>query len=150
MEKVGAWAEALLKKIELPYTDLAANLIGMRSDGIKDLRHGYLIDEEWQEDDQHEFPRNNRKAHFHLENAEHFIVAATFHEDIDSFISEWLGDFMVRKNSAIGKAKNADHHIDIDSANVKVFGGHHHIKLMHSPQVYAFISAKIKDLLLIT
>jgi len=143
LEKFGAWTESILHKVNIPYSTLAAKLITLRSNGIKDLRHGYLLEEEWREDELHEFPVNNRKPHFHLETAEHYIIAATIHEDKDHFTTDWLGDMMVSKNSATGKSKHPGRHIDIAPENIKIFGGHHHIKLMQSPEVYDWISDRI-------
>ena len=147
LEKFGAWTQSILRKVDHPYTQLAAKLINLRSNGIKDLRHGYLTAEEWEADQKHEFPVNNRTVHFHLETAQHLLVAATWHSDPESFVAEWFGDIMVRKSSATSACKENKFNVPVAEDDVFITGGHHHIKLMQSEEVYYFIRSKVSELM---
>jgi pimeloyl-ACP methyl ester carboxylesterase len=147
LEKFGAWAQALLSRIETPYTRTAAKLIDIRSNGIKDLRLGYLTDEEWQEDDKYDHPVNAKlpsKHVYHLGNARHYLVAGTIHADPDSVLADWFGDVMVRKSSAIAACRQNLFHLPVDEDDILIVGGHHHVKLLASEAVYHFMRRKLR------
>lgn len=140
LEKAGALAESLLKNIPSPYTGLAARLIGLRSKGIRDLRHGSLHDEDPREalrSAGHDHRRDLR----HLHSAEHFLIAGSWLRDPASAPAAWLGDMMV--NTASATARNGAGHLAVAPDQVRVFGGHHHVRLLYSPEVYQWISEKI-------
>lgn len=140
LEKAGALAESLLKSIPSPYTGLAARLIGLRSKGIRDLRHGSLHDNEWQEASG-PASRDRNGAFRHLQSAEHFLVAGSWLRDPASVPAAWLGDIMV--NTASATARNGAGHLAVAPHQIRVFGGHHHVRLLHSPDIYRWISEKI-------
>jgi hypothetical protein len=66
LEQLTAAAGGLLARI--PETRPVAKAIEQRSAGIKDLRHGYLVDEDWREGSSHEVP--------FLDCAKHYFVSA--------------------------------------------------------------------------
>jgi pimeloyl-ACP methyl ester carboxylesterase len=66
LEQITAAAGGLLARI--PETRPVAKAIEQRSAGIKDLRHGYLVDEDWREGSSHEVP--------FLDGAKHYFVSA--------------------------------------------------------------------------
>ncbi|MEZ5003810.1 MAG: hypothetical protein R2730_12330 [Chitinophagales bacterium] len=144
LEKFGAWTHAIVDKIDSPYTRALSKLIDIRSDGIKDLRHGYLIDEEWISNHKDEFPVN-RKIPFPLSpNVHHYVIAATLHKDINSLLSHWFGDIMVRKDSATGKSNHEQHHLDVPEENILILGGSSHVKLRYHPDINAFLLEKLQ------
>ncbi|MEZ5008228.1 MAG: hypothetical protein R2753_08785 [Chitinophagales bacterium] len=146
LEKFGAWTHAFVKKINNPVTDAISKLIDIRSDGIKDLRHGYIIDEEWLEDQKDHFPKN-RKINFPLtSNTDHYVIAATLRKNINSVISNWIGDIMVQKDSALGKSDIDGHHLDFREENILILGGSSHVKLRHHPKVNNFLLEKLAGL----
>ena len=145
LEKFGAWTQSILEKVNSPYTQLVTKLINLRSNGIKDLRHGYLTKEEWEADESDAFPTNNKKVIHHLETASHFLIAGTMHDDIESVTAQWFGDMMVSKTSAIAACKQGKFNLPIADESMFIVGNHHHVKLMQSVEVYAFLRQRIAD-----
>ncbi len=145
LEKFGAWAQSVLDKFNFSSTNAISKLINIRSNGIKDLRHGYLIDEEWLHDHVDDFPKN-RKVHLPLTDIENsYVVAATIHENTDALISHWFGDIMVRKNSAMGECKKTGYNLNFPVDNTLVLGGVAHIKLANNPHVESFLLKKLEN-----
>ena len=139
LEKFGNVLTNLLKSIPVSYTQLAGKIIDVRSAGIKDLRYGYLIDEDWKNHDPDELLKNHKKTIPLLENAEYFLITGTLTEDPNHLVSEWFGDTLVRKNSGKGKSKD-NHHIPFNLDNHKMFAGIAHLPLAYTPQIYQQIN----------
>ncbi len=87
LEKFGAFTQSILEKIPNPYTKATHKLINIRSNGIKDLRHGYLRDEEWLAEKSDAFPTNRKTEVSSTFNFNQYVVAATVAKNIDSLLS---------------------------------------------------------------
>ncbi len=144
LEKFGAWTERILDQIPNTYTRLASKLIGIRSNGIKDLRHGYLQDEEWMADEHDVLPRNNKLPHDQLEGAEHYFVVGSYHDHPESIIATWLGDLMVGHGSASYDFGQHPHSPLLEEEHLFMAPRHHHIRLMYSPKIYRFIRRSLQ------
>jgi hypothetical protein len=113
LEQLTATTGRLLAR--LPETRPVAKAIEQRSAGIKDLRHGYVVDEDWREDSPHEVP--------FLEGAKHCFVSA--------------GDVFVTRGSAWARRRRepvrfpAEHYAHVDGVS--------HFGLLNHPAVYAQI-----------
>jgi triacylglycerol esterase/lipase EstA (alpha/beta hydrolase family) len=113
LEQLTATAGGVLAR--LPETRPLAKAIEQRSAGIKDLRHGYVVDEDWREDTPHEVP--------FLAGAKHYFVSA--------------GDLWVTRGSAWARRARepvrfpAEHYAHIDGVS--------HFGLLNHPAVYAQI-----------
>lgn len=144
LEKFGAWTERILDRIPNIYTRLAARLIGIRSNGIKDLRHGYLQDEEWQADEFDAFPKNNRLPHDDLDTAKHYFIVGSYHDEPESTVASWLGDLMVGHGSATYDFGQHPLSPEIEADHIFMAPRHHHIRLMYSPKIYRFIRRSLE------
>ena len=142
LEKFGNALTHLLKTIPVSYTKIAGDVINLRSAGIKDLRYGYLTDEDWKEQHPDELLKNNKKVIPLLDDVDYYLITGTLTADSDHLISEWFGDALVRKKSAIGKSKTK-HHLPFDLNNHKEFAGLAHLKLVDSMDVYEQIKVWI-------
>jgi triacylglycerol lipase len=136
LEKFGNVVTNALKSAPLPYTSLVADILNTRSAGIKDLRYGYVKDEDWQGQDPDDLLNNNKETVPLLDTAAHFVVTGTIHKDSNHVLSQWFGDALVRKNSATGQSRQEAHNLPFLPEHHKEFVRIHHVKLAHCWPVY--------------
>lgn len=114
----------------LPESRPLAGLLRRRSAGIRDLRRGSLVDEDWRGRD----PEALRAAACRevplLDGAVHCFVAATVTRSARHPVARVLGDWLVLEASASHRAQEALH-----------VGGTHHLALLNHPAVYERLSA---------
>ncbi|MBF0120150.1 MAG: alpha/beta hydrolase [Desulfobacterales bacterium] len=130
VEKTANITSSILSGIKNPITKIISDIINIRSDGIKDMRFGNLIDEDWMGYDSNAFMENNRNYVTLLKNAKHYMFIGTVSNDPEHIANKVFGDFTVRMNSASqGYHKSLKDH-------VKIFPGIKHLALSHNPEVY--------------
>jgi len=111
------WALGRLAETR-PYADL----VNVRSAGIKDLRYGYVIEEDWKGCDADRCLDNHRHEIDVLPQATHYAISASL-----SGAGSVMGDLLVHPASARGR-------LPVD--NVRHLGGLHHFDLLNHPLVY--------------
>jgi pimeloyl-ACP methyl ester carboxylesterase len=126
------WASAALHA--LPETRPIATVLRRRSAGIRDLRHGSLVDADWRDRD----PDALRVAACEevplLDGATHCFVAATITGDPRHPLGRLIGDVLVLEGSASGRSRTR--RIPFEAEHGLVLGGTHHIALLNRPAVY--------------
>ena len=118
-----------------PFADLFFN---GRSAGIKDLRYGSLVDEDWRDTDPDEFLRHRCQEVPFLPTATYYFIGATLARRPDG-LGGLVGDLLVHYPSASGAGR--DRRIPFEAENGRHLGGLHHMNLLNHPAVYA----QIKD-----
>jgi alpha-beta hydrolase superfamily lysophospholipase len=118
----------------LPETRPFARFLRRRSAGIRDLRHGSLVDRDWAGRDPDAL-RAAACAEVPLHpGATHCFVAATVTRDGDHPLARLLGDWLVLAPSASGRGRTrALPFREEDGLRV---GGTHHLALLNHPAVY--------------
>ena len=118
----------------LPETRPLATFLRRRSAGIRDLRQGSLVDEDWRECD----PEALRAAACRevplLEGATHCFVSATVTRSPRHPVGRLLGDCLVLVPSASGRSRTR--RIPFRSEDGMHLGGAHHFALLNHPLVY--------------
>jgi pimeloyl-ACP methyl ester carboxylesterase len=119
----------------LPESRAFSAFLRRRSAGIRDLRHGSLVDEDWRDCD----PDALRAAACAevplLEGATHCFVSATVTRDARHPLGRLLGDVLVLVPSASGRSRTRRLGLrDEDGLHV---GGVNHLALLNHPAVYA-------------
>ena len=118
----------------LPETRPVANLLRRRSGGIRDLRQGSLVDEDWRDRD----PDALRAAACSevplLEGATHCFVSATITRSQRHPLGRLLGDTLVLVPSASGRSRTR--RIPFDEEYGMHLGGATHFALLNHPAVY--------------
>ena len=118
----------------LPETRPFARFLRRRSAGIRDLRHGSLVDRDW---DGHD-PDALRAAACAevplLPGATHCFVAATVTRDARHPVGRVLGDWLVLAPSASGRGRTRP--IPFRAEDGLSVGGTHHLALLNHPAVY--------------
>jgi pimeloyl-ACP methyl ester carboxylesterase len=132
VEKAGHAFDIAMRKI--PY--LAPLALGRhRSDGIKDLHHGDLLDEDWQGHDPARRRQDKRAAVPLLPTVDYYFAAATVGESTAAPLSILLGDLLVRLDSAMGSHNDESRKLPIDPQNCRAFPASNHFDLLDAPEV---------------
>lgn len=133
VERAGHALDVLMAKT--PYTEPLAIGRG-RSAGIKDLRHGNLLDEDWQGHDPDQTRPDTRKVVPLLPEVDYYFVAATVGRHEDDPLGILLGDLLVRLDSAVGLHANDLRKLFIDPENCQVFHEKNHFDLLDDERVH--------------
>jgi hypothetical protein len=113
---------------------MLASLLRRRSSGIRDLRYGSLVDEDWRGRDPDVLRAAACREVPLLTGATHFFVSATITRSPRHPLGRLLGDILVLVPSATGHGRTrripfqAEHGLHVSPA--------HHLALLNHPQVY--------------
>jgi hypothetical protein len=119
----------------LPETRPLSRLLTLRSVGIKDLRHGTLVEADWTGRDLDALaPGNHTHVPLH-DGARHFVVLATLSRDPAGRTADLLGDLLVPPRSATGDSGDDDR-LTFPPDHVHRLGGLHHFDLLNHPRIY--------------
>mmetsp|Transcript_5204 Transcript_5204/g.11009 ORF Transcript_5204/g.11009 Transcript_5204/m.11009 type:complete len:473 (-) Transcript_5204:36-1454(-) len=137
-EKIGNAVSHVLDAVPRPYMKLAANVANLRSSGIKDLRYGYVLDEDWAGHDPNGLLDNTKVQDGSdlLPWSKYFAATGTVTVNPNHFASHLVGDALVRKDSAMGRSNDKVHDLDLDPENIQEFAGVGHIHLSSNMDVY--------------
>lgn len=125
-----------LESIWNPWTKLIGKAINLRSAGIKDLRHGFVLDEDWRhvDLDRLAFPVPIKpRDPLHVR----WYVAAGTIGPSKSGLARTIGDGLVRSSSAQGWSHDPRARELLPPAEVREFESTSHIGLMNDPAVLA-------------
>ena len=114
------------------HTRVIARVADERSAGIKDLRLGILIDEDWQGINAHRLQRHERTQVSLLPRVDYHVVAGTLSAERSSLLATWFGDGLIGCRSAHGS------HVQ-----VRVFTQTGHLGLISRPEVHAHVAQAI-------
>jgi pimeloyl-ACP methyl ester carboxylesterase len=128
---IASWALA-----RLPETRAIASFLNARSDGIKDMRFGACLEEDWRDADPDEFLRDRCHEVPFLPGATYHFVATTAAPPLVGAIA---GDHLVRSQSASGQGKSR--RIPFEAEHGLTLTGLNHFDLLNHPLVYA----KLRD-----
>jgi hypothetical protein len=135
LERAGSLFDALLGVS--PYSAPLARLGGLRSAGITDLRHGNVVEADWQGRDR--FAREgDRRAPAPLpEGVACFALAARLARAPRGLPRDLVGDGLVPVASALGRHADRARALAIPEARRFVADGLGHFDLLGHPEVYA-------------
>lgn len=142
LEQAAGLATAALRRV--PETRPLSAVLAARSAGIKDLRHGSLVDAEWAGRDPDDAGPHLRVDVPLLPGAAHHVVAATLTEDPRHPVGRALGDLLVLSPSAHGR-QGARRVIPFEPDRCGHVGGHDHFDLLNSPRVDVLLRRWLED-----
>jgi len=143
LEKASHVLASVLRFFDTPGTQVPAKILNARSSGIKDLRFGYVVDEDWKGKDPDAFMEDNRHDVPFVESVTYCFVASTFTRDPNHPLGVLLGDVLVRLPSAAGWHQEPTRRIPFHGGSV--LGGVHHLELMNHPEVYEIIKRRLES-----
>jgi pimeloyl-ACP methyl ester carboxylesterase len=126
----------------VPETRPLANLLNVRSAGIKDLRYGACAEEDWCDCDPDELLTDRCHDVPFLPGARFYFVAATLSRQPGDPLGAILGDLLVRVPSASGAGRRRQVGFAIEDGHH--VGGLTHFDLLNHPAVYDQIRAWIE------
>jgi len=121
-----AWALA-----RLPETRGIAKFLNLRSSGVKDMRYGSCLDEDWSDCDPDEFLRDRCHEVPFLPTATYHFVATTA---APRAVGILMGDHLVRPWSASGVGKSR--RIPFEPQHGLTLTGLNHFDLLNDPSIY--------------
>ncbi|MEO7329639.1 MAG: alpha/beta hydrolase [Minicystis sp.] len=137
LERFGNALTFVLGAIGNPYTQLVADVINLRSAGVKDLRYANLRREDWEGADADALLQNRRHPVPLLPHIRHHLIAA--HLSDDPRMAVLFGDALVSIRSATGRARPHDRSAPFPQRHVRIIPALAHLGLAHHLEVYAQI-----------
>lgn len=137
LEKLGSLVASALEAFDLPGTRIPADVINARSAGIRDLRHGCIVERDWQLCRGDGPLRDDRSPTPWLEGVSYHRLVSTLTTDPANPIGTLLGDIMVRPESAA--ATSPVHGGPDHPGEVAHVSGITHVALANHPAVYAHL-----------
>lgn len=139
LEVVTNLVSRALWSVPMPVTRMVGLGLDRRSAGIKDLRWGFVVDQDWQERD----PDSGQRPRLHPVSspprARHLTVAGSLTADADHPVSRMLGDALVSAASARGAIAGNNTAALLPRSSVHLVPGVSHIALANRPEVYEAI-----------
>ena len=124
----------VLNRVDAAAAQVPAQLLNGRSAGVKDLRYGYIVDEEWDGKDPDEVFADARRNVPLVDGVGYYFLAATISRDPLHPLGQLLGDLLVRLPCASGDAPEPARRIHFSGG--AVFPGMNHIHIANHPEVY--------------
>ncbi|CAM4509459.1 alpha/beta fold hydrolase [Nocardia ninae] len=132
LEQFVHYASAAL--VRVPETRPFGRLLRRRSAGIRDLRQGSLVDEDWRDADTDDLTRRAIREVPLLEGADHYFVTACVTRSPRHPLGRVIGDGLVLTPSAAGR--NRARRIGFDDANGLHVPAANHFSLLNHHAVY--------------
>ncbi|HET9781428.1 MAG TPA: alpha/beta fold hydrolase, partial [Candidatus Dormibacteraeota bacterium] len=118
----------------VPESRPLANILDLRSAGIRDLRFGYVVEDDWRLEDPQKLLHDRRSDVPRLPGCAYTFITASVARDRRNPLS-WLGgDLLVRTESASGRRRDGSIAVSADS--VIHLGAMTHFDLLDHPLVY--------------
>ena len=137
LERIGVWVDVAIGAI--PYTAAFNRLVRLRSAGVTDLRHGALVDEDWQGRDRFARGNDTRMIVPLPTGVACYAVAATTAKTSGGVHDRTVGDGLVTVASALGDHKDPERSLAIPASRRRIVCGADHFDLLSSPEVYEAI-----------
>jgi len=139
LEKATNVATHVLGRFDTTATRVIRDLLNTRGAGVKDLRFGNLIDQDWLDCDPDELMNNRRVPVPWLTTARHHFAVGQAVARVGT-----LGDAMVGTDSAAGRACGAQPGAP-GGSDVQVMPGLNHLDLARHPSVYEHIEGWVNE-----
>jgi hypothetical protein len=138
LEQNSHFTSVVLRKINLWPTRFISGLIDKRSNGIKDLRHAILVDEDWQDPHANDlFPPRTLVPP--LPGVRYHVLVGSLLRSVDSALHDYFGDGLVGAGSALGRVFGDPALPPEQRISSRVFPKLHHGTLLSNPEVYQYL-----------
>jgi PGAP1-like protein len=134
LERAGHWFELLLEKT--PYTAPFALLGRVRSAGITDLRHGYVLEEDWKGRNAFANRSDSRRSLPLPKHVQCYTIAGTIGDAPSPRRDRLIGDGLVPVASALGYHPDSRRRLHFPRSHQWTATGTSHLGLLSSGHVY--------------
>ncbi|WP_137937674.1 alpha/beta hydrolase [Chitinivorax sp. B] len=135
LERSGNWFHLLMDSNR--YTAPFARLGKLRSAGITDLRHGSLLDEDWQSHDRFAHAGDQRQPVPLPAGVACYAAAAAVGDTTAKLGSQLAGDGLVPLDSALGQHSDPERSLNFPAEHCWIGYRMNHLDLLNRPEVYA-------------
>lgn len=143
LEKVGNWMDMLLGVH--PYTTPLKRLLTIRSAGITDLRHGNILESDWQQRNRFDFSKDKRTPVALPEGVNCYTVGTTASAKQSKFHEQLIGDGLVPLDSALGRHETKSLTLDFPRSHQWIGRDINHMQLLSHPDIYAVMKQWLAD-----
>ncbi|WP_375434472.1 esterase/lipase family protein [uncultured Hymenobacter sp.] len=138
LEQNSHFTAVVLRKINLRPTRFISGLIDKRSNGIKDLRHAILVDEDWQDPHANDlFPPRTLVPP--LPGVRYHVLVGSLLKSANSALHDYFGDGLVGAGSALGRVFGDPALPPEQQISTRVFSKLHHGTLLSNQEVYQYL-----------
>jgi hypothetical protein len=118
-----------------PYSAPFGKLFQLRSAGITDLRHGLVLDSDWEGRDRFRRRPDSRQPVPLPDGVRCFALAATIAAARGKLADRLVGDGLVPVRSALGQHDHARHTLEFSASSQRIVHGLQHIAIPGHPEV---------------
>ncbi len=136
LERGGHWIDLLLAAA--PYASPLATLGKVRSNGINDLRHGSVLDDDWVRDSGAPRPASEQSIVPLPSGVRCCAIAATM-KPFGNQKTGWIGDGLVPLSSALGIDQSGSRSLHFTAERRAVLHDCNHMELLRHPAAYEAI-----------
>jgi pimeloyl-ACP methyl ester carboxylesterase len=137
LEKAGNWLDMLLGIHQ--YTAPLKRLTQIRSAGITDLRHGNILETDWQTRNRFDFSRDKRTPLPLPPGVKCYALASTIAAQANKIGDQLIGDGLVPLDSALGRHENKVFNLHFPVERQWVGRDINHMQLLSNTEVYRAI-----------
>jgi len=137
LEKAGNWLDMLLGIHQ--YTAPLKRLTQIRSAGITDLRHGNILETDWQTRNRFDFSRDKRTPLPLPPGVKCYALASTIAAQANKIGDQLIGDGLVPLDSALGRHENKAFNLHFPVERQWVGRDINHMQLLSNTEVYRAI-----------
>lgn len=142
LEQNSHFTSLVLRKINLWPTRAISGLLDQRSNGIKDLRHALLVDEDWQSPHANDlFPP--RTVVPLLPGVRYHVLVGSLLKSANSALHDYFGDGLVGAGSAAGRIFQDRAAPPGRLISTRIYPQLHHGTLLSNPEVYQYLRERI-------
>ena len=120
-----------------PFGKIIGHVVNIRSNGILDLRHGSVRDDDWEHNEVRiGLMDDNRKPAPIPSHIQTYLVAGTIeYENRHNRTRNVIGDYLVSVKSALGEHPNPRFQLKVPDSHKAIFYGLNHFEIRFHPQV---------------
>jgi pimeloyl-ACP methyl ester carboxylesterase len=137
LENAGNWLDMLLGIHQ--YTAPLKRLTQIRSAGITDLRHGNILETDWQTRNRFDFSRDKRTPLPLPPGVKCYALASTIAAQANKIGDQLIGDGLVPLDSALGRHENKAFNLHFPVERQWVGRDINHMQLLSNTEVYRAI-----------
>ncbi len=142
LEKAGNWIDRLLEIS--PWSAPFSRLGKIRSAGVTDLRHGNVVEQDWQGQDR--FDGSGKRHCLELpDEVQCYAIAGSTSRQAGLVGDHLLGDGLVTVGSALGRHQNPELQLSFPQSHQWVGRNVNHLALLNHPEVYHTLRNWIAD-----
>lgn len=149
VEQLANLSAFMLNRVGNLYTTLGGQIIEQRSNGIRDLRFGFMVDEDWRDHPKDDRLRATRMNIPPISGVNYHIVVGTLGSDENSPIAHYFGDGLVSTQSALGEMGFQPTDPVTKCSSCKVFASTGHFEILTSPEVGEHVVSLVRKVSLL-